>query len=62
MSSRQGRGQAFWKVVATPGHTAEQLLAPSLGVCIVGDVAVSVSGMGPKGSVLKAGVFSGVAR
>lgn len=38
MKSLPGREQAFWKILATPGHVAEQLLVASLGLCIVGDV------------------------
>lgn len=40
MCSLQGREQAFWKVLGTPGHMAEQLLVASLGLCIIRDVSV----------------------
>lgn len=40
MCSLQGREQAFWKVLGTPGHVAERLLVASLGLCIIRDVSV----------------------
>lgn len=61
MSSLQGREQAFWKVLATPGHAAEQLLVASLGLYIVSDVPVCMSTVWPTGSVPKAGLYSWVA-
>lgn len=40
MCSLQGREQAFWKVLGTPGHVAEQLLTAALGLCIISDISV----------------------
>lgn len=38
--SLRGREQAFWKVPATPGHVAEQLLVASLDLCLISDISV----------------------
>lgn len=57
--SLQGREQAFWKVLGTRGHLAKQLLVASLGLCIISDVSVCMSGMEwPQGPVPKAGVYN----
>lgn len=56
------REQAFWKVLGTPDHVAEQLLVASLGGCFINVVSVCLSGVQrPKGSVPTARVYSWMA-